>query len=275
LYACQRSEARAKPQLGGAARLARKAGKFRGFSRLDTTYNCDVPDAGIFWQECAAAEVKSDKVSLMTRRQFAFWVSFGLFSLAEKLRAEGLDRLAAATMRATESKAAIEPSSVDLQSSAEHWSVNENRTWRWFERENYVKGKWRVTGITTPINKETGERYTEKTGYLDDDLVPEEMRLGESNVEAEYADAAPERDAGKPNPARRARHGRPPSKWLRSLKADELRIWMKTIDVPEAGVEGITYWEHLTRDHYFHADRIAGLTITEQAKLHAAAHFGY
>jgi hypothetical protein len=74
---------------------------------------------------------------------------------------------------------------------------------------------------------------------------------------------------------RRARHGRPPSKWLRSLKADELRIWLKTIEVPEAGVEGMTYWEHLTRDHSFDPERIEGLTIDEQAKLHAAAHFGY
>jgi hypothetical protein len=74
---------------------------------------------------------------------------------------------------------------------------------------------------------------------------------------------------------RRARHGRPPSRWLRSLHADELRIWLKTIDVPEAGVSGMTFWEHLTRDHFFDPGRIAGLTVDEQAKLHAAAHHGY
>ncbi len=74
---------------------------------------------------------------------------------------------------------------------------------------------------------------------------------------------------------RRARHGRPPSRWLRSLRADELRTWLKTIDVPEAGVEGMTYWEHLTRDHFFDPQRIAGLNKAEQARLHAAAHFGY
>ncbi len=50
---------------------------------------------------------------------------------------------------------------------------------------------------------------------------------------------------------RRARHGRPPSRWLRSLHSDELRVWLKTIEVPEAGVEGMTFWEHLTRDHSF------------------------
>ena len=38
----------------------------------------------------------------MTRRRFAFWLGFGLFSLAEKLRADSLDRLAAAAMRRTE-----------------------------------------------------------------------------------------------------------------------------------------------------------------------------
>jgi hypothetical protein len=212
----------------------------------------------------------------MTRRQFAFWFSFGLFSLAEKLRAEGLDQLAAATMRATEPKTTGTAASADdITSSAEHWAVNENRTWRWFERENYVNGKWKLTGITTPINRQTGERYTEKTGYLDDSLVPEEMRLGDAKVEGEYSDSPSEQDHGKASPARRARHGRPPSKWLRSLNADELRIWLKTIDVPEADVEGMTFFEHLTRDHYFNANRISGLKNPEQAKLHAAAHFGY
>ena len=84
-----------------------------------------------------------------------------------------------------------------------------------------------------------------------------------------------EEDAGQPNPTRRARHGRPPSRWLRSLHANELRIWLKKIDVPEAGVSGMTFWDHLTRDHMFDAKHIAGLTESEQAKLHAAAHYGY
>ena len=57
--------------------------------------------------------------------------------------------------------------------------------------------------------------------------------------------------------------------------AVELRIWLKTLDVPEADVVGMTYWEHLTRDHSFDPSRIEGLEIDEQAKLHAAAHYGY
>lgn len=211
----------------------------------------------------------------MNRRQFAFWLSFGLFSLAEKLRAESLDRLAAATMRAAETEATLIDGAGDRAAAAEHWAVNENRTWRWFERENYIDGKWKLTGITTPVNKHTGERYTEKTGYLDDSVVPEEMRLAAGKIEAEYADSPSDEDHGKASPARRARHGRPPSKWLRSLNSNELRIWLKTIDVPEADVEGMTFFEHLTRDHYFNSSRITGLTIDEQAKLHAAAHFGY
>ena len=78
-----------------------------------------------------------------------------------------------------------------------------------------------------------------------------------------------------PSASRRARHGRPPSKWLRSLQADELRIWLKTIEVPEATVEGMTYLVHLTRDHSFTEANVVSLTIEEQAKLHAAAHHGY
>ncbi len=38
---------------------------------------------------------------------------------------------------------------------------------------------------------------------------------------------------------------------------------------------GMTFWEHLTRDHSFDPKKIAGLTLAEQAKLHGAAHYGY
>ncbi len=37
----------------------------------------------------------------------------------------------------------------------------------------------------------------------------------------------------------------------------------------------MTYFTHLTRDHFFDGDKIAGLTEDEQAKLHGAAHDGY
>ena len=207
----------------------------------------------------------------MKRRRFLFWISLGLFNLAETLRADELDELAAATLNSAE------PATTKARAATPiHWRATQNTTWQWYERETFVDGRWMLTGITTPINKKTGEPYTEQKGYLDDSLVPEEMRVWGQDVGDRFAATAPA-EAGdhRPDPTRRARHGRPPSKWLRSLHADELRIWLKTIDVPEADVSGMTFWEHLTRDHYFDAERIAGLTEGEQAKLHAAAHYGY
>lgn len=217
-----------------------------------------------------------------TRRRFAFWVGLGLFSLGERLHAKGFDTLAAAAMRATDADstdlATTEPDS-DLATKAgtpEHWTVGENNTWRRFERENLIDGQWRVTGLTTPVHKVTGDYYQGR-GYLEESLAPASLRNGrlETSSADPSAEVAFEHDHGQPSTTRRARHGRPPSRWLRSLKADELHIWLKTIDVPEAGVEGMTYWTHLTRDHSFDPARIEGLQIDDQAKLHAAAHYGY
>jgi hypothetical protein len=212
----------------------------------------------------------------MNRRQFAFWMGLGLFSLAERFRVYAFDDLAAAAMRATESDSGLTTMAADETSTPIHWTAAENRSWRWFEREDYIDGKWKLTGITTPVHKRTGEAPEKVAGYLDESAAPETLRLGKESdlmllppeVSAEYA-------KHKPLEKVRARHGRPPSKWLRSLNADELRIWLRTIDVPEAGVSGMTYWEHLTRDHSFDKQRIEGLTEDEQAKLHAAAHHGY
>jgi hypothetical protein len=206
----------------------------------------------------------------LTRRRFAFWVGLGLFQLGEKLHADELDRWAAALMRGTD------PADV-LSTSPEHWTAATNRTWRWFERENLIDDRWVVTGITAPIHRQTGERYTGHTGYLDDSLVPDELRFGDSSLDATLVENEEDSAAepGKPTAARRDRHGRPPSKWLRSLNADEIRIFLAKIEVPESGVSGMTFWEHLTRDHSFDPDRIVGLTEDEQAKLHSAAHYGY
>ncbi|HEY2841686.1 MAG TPA: hypothetical protein VGJ26_21175 [Pirellulales bacterium] len=210
----------------------------------------------------------------MTRRQFAFWLSFGFFTLAEKLRAESLEELATATIRFTEPDVAraASTSTVAESAAATHWRVTENNTWRWFERESWAAGRWKVSGVTTPINKRTGEPYEGKEGYLEESLVPDEVRFSRIKGAADE----PREDAlHRPDPSRRSRHGRPPSKWLRNLRANELSIWLRTIEVPEAGVSGMTFWEHLTRDHSFDPSRIAGLTNDEQAKLHAAAHYGY
>ena len=213
---------------------------------------------------------------MMTRRRFAFWVGFGLFNLSETLRAETFDKLAAKTMRIVDAKP--EPLADPLPV---HWTANSDATWRWYEREDLIDGAWVATGITTPINKTTGERKTGHGGYLDDSLLPadllEKNQSGEEHAEAEHAvaEAKAELDPHLPTSECRARHGRPPSQWLRSLQADELRIWLKSIKVPEADVSGMTFWEHLTRDHMFEASHIAGLATDELAKLHAAAHFGY
>ncbi len=208
----------------------------------------------------------------MTRRRFTFWLGFGLFTLADKLRVYGLDDLAAAAMRAAEPKS---PSAAADEVPV-HWTAAENNSWRWFERETYIDGKWKLTGITTPVSKKTGEPKAGGKDYLDEKLVPAKMRAGKQTVAIELpAEIREEYARRRPHTKRKARHGRPPSKWLRSLNAEELRIWLKTIDAPEAGVSGMTYWEHLTRDHSFDPAKIEGLTIDEQAMLHAAAHFGY
>src|SRR5262245_55509756 len=218
----------------------------------------------------------------MNRRQFAFWLGFGLFSLSEKLNIGGLDRLAAATMRATESKSAKKPT--PPSDDAVHWAAVDDKEWRWYERENYYDGQWVHTGMTTPVNKTTGQRKWEPGGYLDENLLPSEIRASDAAYAAAFKTASPTEEQAdtheEPNPHlptenARGRHGRPPSEWLRSLHAYELQTWLKTIDVPEAGVSGMTVRTHLTRDHLFDADKILGLTETEQFKLHAAAHFGY
>ena len=206
----------------------------------------------------------------MNRRRCLFWLGFGLFGLSEKLRADYLDGLAAAAMRAGTSGAMPEPLPPPT-----HWRAAHNSNWRWYERETFTNGRWKLTGITTPVNRETGEPAVGK-GYLDESLLPLHLRdLGKHDDVSEKDLSKLDFSQHRPSPERRSRHGRPPSKWLRSLQADELRIWLKTIDVPEAGVEGMTYFEHLTRDHSFAAKHVTDLTQDEQAKLHAAAHYGY
>ena len=200
----------------------------------------------------------------MNRRRFAFLIGMGLFWVSDKLRADSVDELAAALMRSTE------PEAIRIR-----WSRHENRRWRWYEQETLVDGKWKRSGVTTPVNKETGQLYTGRTGYLSESEVPIELRRADQPAPKDDSAIAGKTADGKPDPMRRQNEGRPPSKWLRSLNAEEIRIWLKTIEVPEYGVSGMTFWTHLTRDHSFDAKKIEGLTDSEQAKLHAAAHYGY
>jgi hypothetical protein len=236
------------------------------------------------------------EMAKLTRRRFAFWFGFGLFSLSEKFNIASLDGLAAAAMRRTQSsngnynsnRMTNSNSSPAVESAPqEHWIADEDDTWRWFERENYVNGKWRLSGTTIPVNKQTGERKSDSEVYLEDELVPAEMRSAKqagviqaSHVEttgdgSSASEDHPEFNKQLPSAVIRHRSGRPPSEWLRSLDAEEIRIWLKTIEVPNTGVNGMTHWTHLTRDHMFAAAKIEGLTIPEQSKLHSAAHFGY
>ena len=189
-------------------------------------------------------------------------MGFGLFGLAEHLRSNRLDRLAAAMM--TDAR---EP---------EHWTVQGDDDWQWYERESWVGEQWINSGMTLPVNLQTGEPAVDTFGYLDEGLVPKEVRVLVRNAATQVASTRmKEPRPGQPHPARQARHGRPPSRWLRRLNAEELRIWLDTIDIPNAGVCGMTFWEHLTRDHGFNPVKIDGLEEAELAKLHSAAHYGY
>lgn len=209
----------------------------------------------------------------MNRRRFAFWLSFGLFSLAERLQVAALDRWAAAVVGGP---------AIGLTKTPIHWTVASNGQWWWYERQAWIDQKWVTTGITTPVNKKTGQKVEETEGYLDELLTPPGIRVAgrrrDAVIRGELGDvegAATVDAAGRPSTERRERHGRPPSRWLRSLQADELRIWLNTIDVPEAGVSGMTYFVHLTRDHSFDPATVESLNEEEQALLHAAAHYGY
>ena len=82
----------------------------------------------------------------------------------------------------------------------------------------------------------------------------------------------------KPDAERAKRNGQPPSEWLRSLTAKEIRKWLPTVnhdDMPIATVEGMTPMFHLTAHHSFVRSHITGLTRSELIKLHSCAHYGY
>lgn len=239
------------------------------------------------------------------RRKFTFYVGFGLFAASEHLGVSSLDRLAAAAMRTADDHSAasdnpqppqgtpeaqtnastenaqpvrFEPTENDGNDATEgaHWSRDENSQWKWYVREHWRNGEWKVTGITRPVSKLTSEQYEVSDGYLDDNLVPKEVRKRAAWRDASSDTYEPDGDAeGQPSVHRRARHGRPPSEWLRSLSAGELHRWLAKTSVPEAGVSGMSFWTHLTRDHSFRAEVVDLLTKDDQAKLHSAAHYGY
>ena len=85
------------------------------------------------------------------RRQFAFWIGMCRFWFAENLGVDVIDRLAAATMRANT------PSRPKPR--IDRWTAGENRIWQWYARETLIEGTWTSSGITTPVNKETGQAW--------------------------------------------------------------------------------------------------------------------
>lgn len=211
----------------------------------------------------------------MDRRTFSLSVGIGLLGSLSRGNTIELDALAEAILGTNE------PSNLPV-----HWQATHNRTWRWVQREEFIEGKWVLTGMTTPVRRDSGEPLEEVSGYLEDSEVPERFRtaydgLLDANGEPVTVDSdhgiSTLDDAPGPDAAqhRRNRHGRPPSRWLRTLTAAELSSWLATIEPPEAGVEGFTFAEHLARDHYFDGDLLTKLSAEELAKLHGAAHHGY
>lgn len=165
----------------------------------------------------------------------------------------------------------------------EHWTPEEDGKWKSYRAERYVDGNWKSVAISLPVNVESGESFQPAEGYVSLNEVPSHVLSGElpSLPESIKRQMIPsqfdsmEATRRLPDPQIRIRDGKPPSDWLRSLHAEELRTWLKTIDTPEATVNGMTFWVHLVRDHSFDPRSIEGLTEREFLLLHSAAHFGY
>jgi hypothetical protein len=219
--------------------------------------------------------------TMLTRRSFSTWLAASGLVLTTSHRASAQDSIESEQfLPFAETRRPSHLVAADSKSQ-ERWTAAENESWQWYERESMVNGQWRLTGITTPVHRVTGECVEAVPGYLDESLVPLEYRRvnherhkGHPAVVGSEPLLEPE-SYGHVSPERRAKDGRPPSEWLRSMEVEELREWLSKIEVSEAGVDGMTFWTHLTRDHLFRPLLIKGLNEAEQAKLHAAAHFGY
>lgn len=253
----------------------------------------------------------------ISRRRLAFWAGFGLITLGERIGVPALDDWAVTTISVTGPDPARPLAGDELSAAetsagevAEHWTLVRNAKWRWYEREHFVDGHWKTTGVSTPIDRDSGNEYSGRTGYLDESCIPDivlsvgdRKRLGRplwgtdswqerhigrnpnftdsvgepldpETMTIDFGDRS-ESDAGRSSIERRSLHGRPPSKWLRSLTAKEIRIWLSKVEIQDAHVSGMTFWTHLTRDHSFDPAMIEGLTEPELAELHGAAHEGF
>jgi hypothetical protein len=217
----------------------------------------------------------------ISRRQMLYSTGIGLLTI-KSLRAEN-------ELSESQSSDLEEGLSQDWKTLAgsgvvfEHWTPEENSHWQWYRLERHVAGDWKTIGISLPKHKESGEAFEPSDGYLSPERIPEYVITGEipdSTHPAAHSLAASQYDDATaflhaPDPEIRSRDGRPPSEWLRSLYAEELRIWLPSIETSETGVNGMTFWVHLIRDHGFDPRRIEGLTENEFRKLHSASHDGY
>lgn len=215
----------------------------------------------------------------MNRRQFTTRLLAGVAgtAVARAVRATAVDDLAA---RVT--AAAIDPNHYAMPIAparvVEHWRVAQNNAWRWLERSELIGGEWRAAGMTLPVHRETGRPIDGRdcADYLLECQAPE--GIGEA-IAAGAADYCVVREDAAPGPSveplRKARDGRPPSHWARGLEPAELVAWLDAFEPPQADVSGMTFFEHLTRDHGFDSVKLAGLDDQYLAKLHGAAHGGY
>ncbi|MFN3189426.1 MAG: hypothetical protein ACE361_02795 [Aureliella sp.] len=211
-----------------------------------------------------------------SRRQFTFALGLGLFSA--KLAWGENDPTSELPLDYLDWQQLAERGHV-----FEHWTPEEDGHWQWYRLERYVEGTWKSVGISLPVNRDTGEEFEPSDGYIHRDQIPhyvlaEELpdlpdvvrrHLSPSQYEPEGASLR------MPDPEIQFRDGRPPSDWLTSLTAGELRKWLATIEPPPATVSGMTFWVHLIRDHSFDPRRIEGLSEHEYSLLHSAAHHGY
>lgn len=217
----------------------------------------------------------------ISRRQLIYAAGIGLLTIKSAIGENELGDLPPADL----TEAAIGDWR-DLSKSGvvfEHWTPEENPEWKWYRLERYTEDDWRTVGISLPMHKETGEPFEPADDYLNPSDIPAYVLDGRipdlaqppmhSAAASQYDDATAFLQT--PDPDARSRDGRPASDWLRSLYAEELRLWLPSVETSETGVNGMTFWVHLIRDHGFDPRRIEGLTENEFRKLHCASHDGY
>ncbi|QDS94008.1 hypothetical protein FF011L_27850 [Roseimaritima multifibrata] len=165
----------------------------------------------------------------------------------------------------------------------EHWTPEEEGEWKWYRLERFLDEEWQTVGISLPKHRESGEAFEPSDGYVSPEKIPTHVIENKIPklpshllIDMEPSQYDPEKASERtPDPIIQGRDGKPPSEWLLSLTAEELRDWLQKAESPGAAVRGMTCWVHLVRDHGFDPRRIEGLSPDEFTLLHSAAHYGY